>query len=314
MQTTIACYQYHLHQYAYMAYITPMWGIIAVADLQGQKNDESMQPLWASTIAMHVQYHRQIGFAGTIMVVDHDAMQLLSADPKASKLIEDGSLVLILLEAAKDCVMTPLCFGDEVPVQGGKDFTYRWQPFVATAVGFFMWSTHSYVGFVDPDEYLIISRTNTSVQDLLIDPSCWANAKFIALERYTLALNVRTGGIPHAKYWALQPSTTWRDVMGQYELTNTHAFLEKTYAAVDNIVAARVHSLEEVNGTRLWIARQQECGFLGHLHSWFVNREEELAMPTTQTWGTYELHRSWMWPLLRGNPAPSTNSLSRSPK
>ena len=269
-----------------------------------------MQALWATTIAMHTQYHRQIGFAGTIMVVDYDAMQLLSANPVAKRLIEEGSLVPVLLESAQDCVVTPLCFGDEVPVQGGKEFPYRWQPFIATAVGFFMWSTHAYVGFVDPDEYLIIPREHTSVQQILVDPACWAGAKLVAVERYTLALNMRTGGISHAKFWAKQPDKSWRNIMSKYELTNVHWFLEKTYAAADSIVAVRVHSLEEANGTRKWVARNQGCGFLGHLHSWFVNREEELAIPSELTWGTYEHNKEWMWALTQGNPAPVHNSLT----
>ena len=279
--------------------------------MQGQRNDKVMQPLWASTIAMHTQYHRQLGFSGTIVVVDYDAMQSLNANPTATRLIGDGSLVPLLLESAKDCVMTPLCFGDEVPVQGGNDFTYRWQPFFATAVGFFMWSTQAYIGFVDADEYLVIPRANTSVQDLLADSSCWANAEYVAVERYSLALNVRTGGMPHAKYWADHQAANWRNIIGKYELTNTQRHLEKTYAAVDNIISARVHSLQEVNGTANWITRGQGCGFLGHLHSWFCNREEELALPEEQTWGTYEVDTQWMWPLNAGNPTPALNSLSQ---
>ena len=260
---------------------------------------------------MHTQYHRQIGFAGTVMVVNYNAMQMLSAHSMAKRLIEDGYLVPILLESAKECVMTPLCFGDEVPVQGGVDFHYRWQPFFATAVGFFMWSTHAYIGFVDPDEYLIIPRVNTTVQDLVTDPDCWANSPYIAVERYSLALNVRTGGIPHAKYWADQPDANWRSIIGKYELVNTQHFLEKAFAAADKILAVRVHSLEEVNGTSKWMHRSQGCGILGHMHSWFRNREEELAMPDEQTWGTYEVDKAWMWPLMQGNPVPAPNSLSQ---
>ena len=259
---------------------------------------------------MHTQYHRQIGFAGTIIVVDYDAMQLLTVNPVARRLILEGYLIPILLESPKDCVVTPLCFGDEVPVQGGKDFTYRWQPFIATAVGFFMWSTGAYIGYIDPDEYLLIPRMNTSIQDLLADPRCWAGAKSIAVERYTLALNIRTGGVPHAKYWADQPEMTWRSLLGNYELTNKETWLEKTYTAADNVVAVRVHSLEEVNNTRRWMPRAQGCGFIGHLHSWFANREEELVMPREKTWGSYEPYREWMWPLMQGNPTSSANSLS----
>ena len=279
--------------------------------LQGQHNDETMQPLWASTIAMHTQYHRQIGFAGTVMVVDFDAMQVLSANPMAKRLIQDGFLVPILLESAKDCVTTPLCFGDEIPVQGGTSFTYRWQPFFATAVGFFMWSTKAYVGFVDPDEFFIIPRADTSVHSIMADPNCWDGSEFVTVKRYNLALNVRTGGIPHARYWANQPGTSWRSILGRYELTSPEHFLEKTYAAADNIVAVRVHTLEEVNGTSRWLAREQGCGFLGHLNSWFEYREEELAMPDQQTWGTYIPDKRWMWPLERGIPGPLLNSLSQ---
>ena len=278
--------------------------------VQGQRNDKAMQPLWASTIAMHTQYHRQIGFAGTILVVNSDAMQVLSANHVAKRLIKNGYLIPILLESARNCVSTPLCFGDEVVVQGGRDFTYRWQPFIATAVGFFMWSIPAYIGFIDPDEYLLIPRKNTSVQDILVDPDCWDNAKYIAMERYSLALNSRTGGIPHAKFWADRSGTKWRSIIGKYELSNTQQFLEKTYAAADNIVSVRVHSLEEVNGTSKRIAKIQGCGFLGHLHSWFTNREEELAMPDEESWGSYELDREWMWPLQQGTPAHALNSLS----
>ena len=46
-------------------------------------------------------------------------------------------------------------------------------PLTHTVAALCLWSTFAYVGFIDLDEFLLITRPQTSVQQLLASPECF---------------------------------------------------------------------------------------------------------------------------------------------
>ena len=48
---------------------------------------------YATTVAMHTEYHLHIGMTGTLVVADYDTITLLTRHPAANQLIQDGRCV-----------------------------------------------------------------------------------------------------------------------------------------------------------------------------------------------------------------------------
>ena len=61
----------------------------------------------------------------------------------------------------------------ELRSRPGTQVRALYAPLTYTVAALFMWSTHAYLGLIDLDEFLLITRHQTSVQQLLALPECF---------------------------------------------------------------------------------------------------------------------------------------------